>query len=83
MKPQPSAASERSFLSDYIAKIGLFSRNARLYLLHIVGMDVIHGAWEVLFNLYLLEIGFNIAFIGLRILIAQGASAMASIPAGF
>ncbi|MFQ5951087.1 MAG: MFS transporter, partial [Candidatus Geothermarchaeales archaeon] len=36
----------------------------------------------VLFNLYLLAIGFDIAFIGLRILIAQGASAVASIPAG-
>ena len=69
-------------LSGYIAKIRLFSRNARLYMIHVVGMDVIYGTWEVIFNLYLLEIGFDIVFIGTRILIRSLASAAAAIPAG-
>ena len=68
--------------SGYISKIRLFSRNARLYMIHVVGMDVIYGTWAVLFNLYLLAVGFDIAFIGLRILLASMTSALFSIPAG-
>lgn len=69
-------------LRGYLEAIRLFSRNARLYLAHIVGMDLIHGTWEVLFNLYLLAVGFGIEFIGLRILIGGIASSVASLPAG-
>lgn len=71
-----------SGLTGYIAKIRLFSRNARLYMVHVVGMDVIYGTWAVLFNLYLLAVGFDVAFIGLRILLASMTSALFSIPAG-
>ncbi|MFQ5857246.1 MAG: MFS transporter [Anaerolineae bacterium] len=66
----------------YIAKMRLFSRNARLFMVHVVGMDVIYGTWHVLFNLYLLAVGFDVAFIGLRILLSSAAAAVASIPAG-
>lgn len=68
--------------NGYVTKMRLFSRNARLYMVHVVGMDVIYGSWMVLFNLYLLASGFDVAFIGLRILIGSVASAVASIPAG-
>ncbi len=68
--------------NGYVAKMRLFSRNARLYMVHVVGMDVIYGSWMVLFNLYLLASGFDVAFIGLRILVGSVASALASIPAG-
>ena len=67
---------------SYFGKIRNFGWNARLYLLHIFGMDVIHGAWEVLFNLYLLAIGFPVTFIGLRLAVLGVATAIASIPAG-
>lgn len=67
----------------YLAKMRLFSRNARLFILHVVGMDVIYGTWTVVFNLYLLAVGFDVAFIGLRILLAAIMSALFSIPAGF
>lgn len=68
--------------NGYLAKMKLFSRNARLYMVHVVGMDVIHGTWAVIFNLYLLVVGFDITFIGLRILVAYIARALFSIPAG-
>jgi MFS family permease len=68
--------------SGYLAKMRLFSRNARLFMVHVVGMDVIYGTWAVLFNLYLLTVGFDIGFIGLRILLASGARALLAIPAG-
>ncbi|MFQ5944829.1 MAG: MFS transporter [Anaerolineae bacterium] len=83
-QPFTGAGTSRvsSATRDYLHKVTLFSRNARLYMVHIVGMDTIHGTWEVIFNLYLLAIGFGIEFIGLRLLIAGIAGAVASIPAG-
>ncbi len=70
-------------LRGYWANIRRFSRNARLYLVHVVGMDLIHGTWEVLFNLYLLELGFGIEFIGLRLAVMGVAGAVASVPMGW
>ncbi|HIE81122.1 MAG TPA: MFS transporter [Candidatus Poseidoniales archaeon] len=69
---------------SYIGRIRQFGWNARMYLLHIFGMDVIHGAWEVLFNLYLLLIfpELGIAFVGLRIAVMGIAGALSSIPMG-
>jgi MFS family permease len=68
---------------EYISIVRNFSRNAKLYILHVVGMDLIWGTWNVLFNLYLLAGGFGIDFIALRILIAGISSALFSIPAGW
>ncbi len=67
----------------YVANLRRFSRNARLYLLHIVGMDVIHGTWEVIFNLYLLELGFSIGFIGTRLAVMGISRVVAAVPAGW
>jgi MFS family permease len=88
-------APVRSDLAEYIAAVRLFSRNARLYLVHIVGMDLIHGTGEVRFNLYLLALftpshGVDVLgrhihpveFIGLRLAIGALASGVGSIPAG-
>lgn len=69
-------------LAAYAAALRRFSRNARLYVLHVIGMDMIHGTWLVLFNLYLLAVGFGIEFIGLRLLLGGIAGALAAIPAG-
>ena len=60
----------------------MFSRNARLYVLHVIGMDMIHGSWMVLFNLYLLAIGFDVKFVGLRLIVSGVAGALLSVPAG-
>jgi MFS family permease len=72
----------RAFVSDYVDKTQQFSRNANLYVLHVIGMDMIHGSWTVLFNLYLLAIGFDIKFIGLRLVVEGIARAVTAIPAG-
>ena len=76
-------APPRNGFRTYLANLRRFSRNARLYLLHIVGMDVIHGTWEVIFNLYLLELGFSIAFIGVRLAVMGIARVVAAVPAGW
>ncbi|MCH8282510.1 MAG: hypothetical protein IIC96_17755 [Chloroflexi bacterium] len=45
-------------------------------------MDMIHGSFNVLFNLYLLAIGFDIPFIGLRLMIGFIAPAATALSAG-
>ena len=77
-----SAGSLSAFASDYLEKTRQFSRNANLYVLHVIGMDMIHGSFTVLFNLYLLAIGFDVRFIGLRLMIGFVGRAVTAIPAG-
>ncbi len=67
---------------SYLDRIRSFSGNAKLYVVHVFGMDFIYGTWEVLFNLYLLAIGFDATFIGLRLIIGGVAGAFAALPAG-
>ena len=80
---EPDSLEDQPGLTGYLRKVKLFSRNARLYLLHIFGMDVIHGTWEVLFNLYLLEVGFSIGFIGVRLAVMGVTGALVAVPAGW
>ena len=47
-----------------------------------MGMDMIHGSFNVLFNLYLLAIGFDVRFIGLRLMIQAIARSATAVPAG-
>ena len=95
VKRTSDARAEGSDLAQYLAAVRLFSRNARLYLVHIVGMDLIHGTWEVLFNLYLLALFASaggvtlfgqqlhpIEFVGLRLAVGALASGIGSLPAG-
>jgi MFS family permease len=84
-------------VGDYLQRIRSFSKNARLYIIHIVGMDVIYGAWQVLFNLYLLQQFANgasftlfgslyqitaLQLVGARLLVAGIAGALGALPVG-
>ena len=80
--PAANASPVGSFVQDYIARTREFSRNANLYVLHVIGMDMIHGSFNVLFNLYLLALGFDVKFVGLRLTIGFIASAVTAVPAG-
>ena len=45
-------------------------------------MDMIHGSFNVLLNLYLLAVGYDIAFIGTRLMVGFIARAATALPAG-
>ncbi len=55
----------RSNLSEYLAHVKMFSRNARLYLVGSFLMSVNFAVFQLLFNLYLREYGFSEGDIGL------------------
>ncbi len=52
-----------------------------LYILHVIGMDLIHGSWAALLNLHLLAIGLDIRFIGLRPIVDGVGRAITVVPA--
>ena len=60
--------------TGYITRMALFSRNARLFVFHTAGLNVAFGMWGVLFNLYLLAVGFDVAFVGLYMLLDSTAA---------
>src|SRR5437773_7808675 len=76
------AMQARSDLAEYATALRSFSRNARLFIAHVIGMDTVHGTSLVLVNLYFLAVGLSIEFIGLRLLLAGIAGAIFSVPAG-
>src|SRR3989442_5021692 len=71
----------RGDLAEYAAAMRTFSRNARLFIVHVIGMDTVHGTSLVLVNLYFLAVGLPIEFIGLRLLLSGIAGAVFSVPA--
>ncbi len=72
----------RGDLAEYALAVRSFSRNARLFVVHVIGMDTVHGTSLVLVNLYFLAVGLPIEFIGLRLLLGGIAGAVFSLPAG-
>ena len=64
----PEANSEnrlRKSIFDYLATIRSFSLNARLFLAYALLSGLGTGIWNVMFNLYLLKVGYSTAFVGL------------------
>lgn len=76
------AMQARSDLAEYALALRSFSRNARLFIVHVIGMDTVHGTSLVLVNLYFLAVGLSIELIGLRLLLGGIAGALFAIPAG-
>ena len=70
-------------IATYLKALRLFSRNVRLYLITsaLLGFCWV-GIYVVLFNLYLLRLGYGPAFVGLVNAVAALAFALFSLPAG-
>ncbi|UCC33337.1 MAG: MFS transporter [Candidatus Bathyarchaeota archaeon] len=74
-----------SFLSkskDYLRKMGSFSPNAKLFLIGIILLNVSGGIWGVIFNLYLLDVGFRKDFVGYMLSAGELAMGLGALPAG-
>jgi MFS family permease len=59
-----------------------FNLNIRLFLAQTFVAGIYSGIYGVVFNLYVLQMGFDTAFLGLLLSVSLLASALASIPAG-
>lgn len=66
----------------YLREFGRFQRNARLYILSNVLSGLTTGIILILYNLYLVSLGYKADFIGLIYLVVALGAGMAIFPAG-
>jgi MFS family permease len=68
---------------SYAAKIRRFSPNARMYLLFVLLTTLNMGIYGVIFNLYILSLGFKEDFLGLILSTSSLSMGLFAIPAAF
>ncbi len=71
-----------SIHTNYIEPVRSFNRAARLFLLMIVIDGVIYSGWQLFFNFYILQKGFNLDFLGLVNSLPSAAGLILGIPIG-
>ena len=69
-------------LRDYVRSVCGFNLNVRLFLAQTFAAGIYSGIYGVVFNLYVLQMGFDTGFLGLLLSTTLLASALASVPAG-
>ncbi|MEW5830426.1 MAG: MFS transporter [Chloroflexota bacterium] len=73
----------KQVLVTYAARVGAFSRNARLYLVSAVLTGAAFGVYRLLFNFYALSLGMDESIIGQLITTASMTSLIAALPMGY
>ncbi|GAC1311240.1 MAG: MFS transporter [Ktedonobacteraceae bacterium] len=69
-------------LLEYVEQFGRFQRNARLYLISNALSGITTGILLVLYNLYLISLGYHTDFIGIVLFVAAIGAGIAIFPAG-
>jgi MFS family permease len=72
----------RRVFSDYYEATADFSRNAKLFLASVFLAGMSFSAFGVIFNLYLVELGFREGFIGNLLSVGALAMSLPALPAG-
>jgi MFS family permease len=70
-------------LSEYSSKIRLFRPNARLYLFNVVLTGAAMGVFRLLFNFYILSLGYDEALLGNLVTTSSLAALIAALPMGY
>ncbi len=70
-------------LREYASKIRLFKPNARLYLLNVIITGASIGVFRLLFNFYVLSLGYNEAVLGNLVTTSSMTSLISALPMGY
>lgn len=70
-------------VSEYAVRVRTFSRNARLYLLNVVIVGAAMGVFRLLFNFYVLSLGYDEALLGTLITISSMTALLVALPMGY
>jgi len=73
----------RNLTGEYSSRIKEFQPNARLYLLSVVITGAAMGVFRLLFNFYVLSLGFDEALLGSLITISSLTALLAALPMGY
>jgi MFS family permease len=69
-------------IQSYLCALASFNTNIRLLLLRTLTMGLFSGIYGIIFNLYILDMGFRADFLGLLLSMSLLTSSAMSIPAG-
>lgn len=70
-------------LSAYADNVAAFQPNARLYLINAVVLGIASGIFRLLFNFYVLSIGYDEALLGNLVTASAMTSLIAALPMGY
>src|SRR5512147_1354976 len=70
------------FIKNYMRAMAGLNVNVRLLLLRTLIMGLYSGIYGIIFNLYILDMGFRADFLGLLLSVSLLTSSAMSIPAG-
>jgi MFS family permease len=70
-------------IKDYRLRVRMFSPNARLYLFNVTLSGISNGVFRLLFNFYVLSLGFDEALLGRLVTASSLTSLLAALPAGY
>lgn len=75
--------NHKNILREYSARVSAFKPNARLYLLNVVITGAAMGVFRLLFNFYVLSLGFDEALLGNLITTSSFVALLAALPMGY
>jgi len=70
-------------LKDYFNRVRMFRTNARLYLLTVLITGATMGVYQLLFNFYVLSLGYDEAILGKLITTNQFTALLLALPMGY
>jgi MFS family permease len=70
-------------LQEYASRMRAFQPNARLYLLNVVLSGISMGVYRLIFNFYVLSLGYDEALLGQLITVSNLTSLIVALPAGY
>lgn len=73
----------KSVLKTYYHRLKAFRPNARKYLLHIILYGAVMGIYRLLFNFYVLSLGYDEALLGTLITTSSLTALIAALPMGY
>jgi MFS family permease len=79
-KPRAEAA-KASFFCNYREHIAAFTQNARLYLIGSILLGIVLGIFQLLFNFYVLSLGFGQEVLGTLVSFRNATALITAVPA--
>ena len=73
----------RSSLKEYLSRLRMFRPNARLYLMTVLITGIAMGVFRLIFNFFVLSLGYNEALLGKLITTNQFTALFLALPMGF
>jgi len=82
-RQNPKAPRAFRVLGEYNSQVRAFKPNARFYLLNVILTGAVMGVFRLIFNFYVLSLGFNEAMLGNLITTSSFVALIAALPLGY